>query len=245
MFKDHFSRHAGDYRRYRPGYPPELFAWLAELCAEHRCAVDCATGNGQAAAALARHFDTVVANDGSLEQLRQAERCPGVTYVVNLAERLAIADGAADFVGAAQAAHWFDFEPYHAEVRRVLKPGGVVALWTYQRCTSLPAIDAVLEHFRTTVMAPWWPPERAYVESAYQTLPFPFAEIAAPEFAIETRWSLAALLGYVSSWSSVQRCRTALGTDPLVSLEQELAGLWPRDRDLVLRWPISLRVGRC
>jgi hypothetical protein len=55
-FKDHFSRQSQAYSRYRPGYPPELIAWVAAQAPDRRLAVDCATGNGQAAVALAPVF---------------------------------------------------------------------------------------------------------------------------------------------------------------------------------------------
>jgi ubiquinone/menaquinone biosynthesis C-methylase UbiE len=95
-----------------------------------RLAVDCATGSGQAAVALAEHFAAVLAVDASSSQLTRAQPHPRVYYAASLAERLPAPDGSADLVTAAQAAHWFDFERFHAECRRVLAPGGVVAVWT-------------------------------------------------------------------------------------------------------------------
>ena len=71
--KDHFSGHAACYQQFRPNYPEELFAYLASLCPNHRLAWDCATGNGQAAVALARHFDSVIATDLSTSRsIRQS-----------------------------------------------------------------------------------------------------------------------------------------------------------------------------
>ena len=62
-FQDHFSAKADAYARYRPDYPAALFAWLRSLVSERRRAWDCATGNGQAALALAEHFDEVIATE--------------------------------------------------------------------------------------------------------------------------------------------------------------------------------------
>ena len=42
-FEDHFSQSAQEYARYRPSYPPELFAYLASLCTSHQLAWDCGT----------------------------------------------------------------------------------------------------------------------------------------------------------------------------------------------------------
>ena len=126
-FKDHFSRQSAAYSRYRPGYPPELIEWVASQAPDRRIAVDCATGSGQAALELSGRFETVVALDGSLSQLRHATVAPNVSYVAALAERLPLHDRSVSLVAAAQAAHWFDFERFHAECRRVLVAGGVVA----------------------------------------------------------------------------------------------------------------------
>ena len=59
-FKDLFSRQSADYARFRPTYPPVLFAWLAAQAPARRLAVDVGTGNGQAAVALAAHFERVI-----------------------------------------------------------------------------------------------------------------------------------------------------------------------------------------
>ncbi|HEC06250.1 MAG TPA: SAM-dependent methyltransferase, partial [Thiolapillus brandeum] len=34
-FKDYFSDASGDYSRYRPDYPAELFGWLASVSRQH------------------------------------------------------------------------------------------------------------------------------------------------------------------------------------------------------------------
>lgn len=130
-FKDHFSAQSDAYSRYRPGYPPELITFVAACAPGRALAVDCATGNGQAAVALADHFERVVAVDASRAQIEKAAVHPRVEYVCTAAEQLPIADEAADLVVAAQAAHWFDFDRYYTECRRVLRPGGAFAAWTY------------------------------------------------------------------------------------------------------------------
>lgn len=245
-FKDHFSAQSAAYRRYRPGYPPALIEFVAGCSPGRALAVDCATGNGQAAVALAAHFERVVAVDASRAQLAQARPHPGVEYVCAPAEGLPLAAGIVDLVAAAQAAHWFDFARFHAECRRVLAPGGVVAVWTYEKFRIDPRIDAVVDRFYTQTVGPWWPPERRYVEQGYRTLPFPWREIATPAFHLETRWDLDTVMGYLATWSSVQRYRDAHGgRDPLPELREALAAVWPVDgSERLVAWPIHLRVGR-
>ncbi len=244
-FKDHFSRQSADYSRFRPGYPPALVEWIASRAPGRTLAVDCATGNGQAAVALAAHFDDVLAVDGSLAQLERATPHPRVRYERAMAEQLPVADGSVALVAAAQAAHWFDFARFHAECRRVLQPGGVIAVWTYEKFRATPALDAAIDRFYDDVVGEFWPPERRYVEERYRTLPFPWAEEQAPEFGLETDWSLEQVQGYLASWSAVQRYKDANGgTDPLPALVAELATLWPVGDTVRLNWPVHLRLGR-
>ena len=243
-FKDHFSRQSAAYRRYRPAYPPELLEFVAARSPDRRLALDCATGSGQAAVGLARHFDRVLALDGSASQLATAEPHERVHYVASLAERLPVRDRSVSLVSAAQAFHWFDFDRFNAECRRVLVPGGVVAVWTYEKFRVDAAVDAVVDHFYTDVVGADWPAERRYVELGYRTLPFPWQEEAAPVFVLETDWDLEEVMGYLATWSAVQRCKDQLGRDPLPDLRPQLAALWPAAGTRRLRWPIHMRVGR-
>jgi SAM-dependent methyltransferase len=244
-FKDHFSRQSAEYSRYRPGYPPALIEWLASQAPDRAFAVDCATGNGQAAIALADHFEAVLAVDGSRAQLEHAAPHPRVRYEQAMAERLPVPDASVSLVAAAQAVHWFDFDHFHAECRRVLKPGGVVAVWTYEKFRANRAVDAVMDRFYVDVIGPYWPPERRYVDEAYATLPFPWPDQPVPAFQLQTVWSLEQALGYLGSWSSVQRYKDShLGQDPLLVIAAELETLWPAGSTLRLNWPIHLRLGR-
>ena len=130
-FKDHFSSLAPAYARYRPTYPPELAAHLASVAPSRALALDLATGNGQPAIDLALHFDQVLASDASARQLAEAIAQPQVQYLRHQAECLPVKSGCADLIAVAQAAHWLNFDRFYAEARRVLRPGGVVAVWTY------------------------------------------------------------------------------------------------------------------
>ena len=243
-FKDHFSRQSAAYSRYRPGYPPELVTWIAAQAPDRRLAVDCATGSGQAAVALAAHFDCVVAVDGSQGQLRHATLHPRVAYVAATAERLPLRSRSVSLVAAAQAAHWFDFERFHAECRRVLVPGGAVAVWTYGKFRVDPQVDAVIERFYSATVGHFWPPERRFVEEGYRTLPFPWREECPPVFGLAANWDLEQVMGYLATWSAVQRYRDQAGRDPLPALREELLRAWPAGESRRLEWPIHLRLGR-
>lgn len=190
-FKDHFSGHANIYREARPTYPAELFAWLARQAPDTALAWDCGCGNSQATVALAERFAQVVGTDPSANKIAGAEARANIAYRVEPAEHSTLIDASASLVTVAQALHWFDFAPFYAEVRRVLKPGGVFAAWSYAACeVGDTAIDKVIDRLYVDLTGPYWPPESAYVYAGYRTLPFPFAEIATPSFpmrALECR----------------------------------------------------------
>lgn len=244
-FKDHFSSASNRYAAYRPDYPPALFAWLAGLCATHDLACDCATGSGQAALGLAPHFRRVVATDASAEQVRHAQPHPAIDYRVAPAEASGLPDRSVDLVTVAQAAHWFDLPRFYAEIGRVLKPGGVLALWGYGRMVLPGELDEPFLRFYAGTVGPYWPPERKLIDDAYRSLTFPFEAIAAPAFFIEVEWTLPRLLDYLSTWSAVKRYEAALGHDPLPALRAELEPLWGEANTArKLQWPLFLRVGR-
>jgi SAM-dependent methyltransferase len=242
---DHFSGHAADYAKARPGYPVELFAWLAQQCPTRHLAWDCGTGNGQAAQALAEHFQRVHATDLSAGQVAQAKPHPRIDYRVAPAETSGLQDHSCDLVAVAQALHWFCNERFYAEVRRVLKPGGLFAAWTYTLLRGEPELNAIIEDFYTSVVGPYWPPERRWVDLGYRDMPFPCADIVAPQFEIRVEWTLTSLLAYVRTWSATQRCIRETGADPCTALGECLKELWlqPETRKTIV-WPIALRCGR-
>jgi SAM-dependent methyltransferase len=243
--KDHFSGHADCYEAFRPTYPNALFEYLASLCPVHDLAWDCATGNGQAAVPLAAYFHRVIATDASAKQIEQANGPDNIQFTVAGADSAPIDDGSADLVTVAQALHWFDIPRFYAEVSRVGRPGGILAVWCYQLQAITPEIDALVHHLYSDTVGADWPPERRLVEEGYRTIAFPFEELTSPPFQMQHSWNLERLRGYLSSWSSTQRYRARTGQDPLELIEAELETAWgdpARERDVI--WPLHLRVGR-
>lgn len=243
-FKDHFSVHAADYAAARPDYPAALFQWLADRVDGHELAWDCATGNGQAAHALARHFAHVVATDASAEQIANAVPLPGVEYRVATAETPGLDRASVDLVTVAQALHWFDRPRFYDAARHVLRPGGLLAVWGYGLFTVTPPLDECIRDFYTRVVGPYWPLERRLIDERYETLDFPFREVTPPALEMERSWTLDRVLAYLRTWSAVQRYRTREGRDPLALVADDIARLWGQQAQRVVRWPLYLRVGR-
>jgi SAM-dependent methyltransferase len=242
---DHFSAHAADYAKARPTYPPELFVWLAEHGPTRDLAWDCATGNGQAAQALAGHFRRVHATDLSAGQIAQATPDPRIDYRVAPADASGLADRSCDLVAVAQALHWFCNEGFYTEVRRVLKPGGLFAAWTYTLLRGEPELDAIVQNFYINTVGAYWPPERRWVDLGYCGMPFPFDDLATPSFDIRLDWTLADFLAYLRTWSATQRCIKETGSDPCTGLGERLKEVWPNPEEKKrIIWPLALRCGR-
>lgn len=244
-FKDHFSAASADYASYRPTYPLALVDYLAGLCSVRDTALDVGCGSGQLSVLLGERFGRVIATDASARQIENAAVRANVEYRVAPAEASGLPEASVDLVTAAQAAHWFDLAAFYAEVRRVVRPGGVVALVTYGVLQADPAIDPVIQHFYRTVVGPYWPPERRHVENGYRDFPFPFEELGPPPLAIEVQWRAADLLGYAGTWSAVREAERARGTSPVDAFARDLVRSWgdPEQRRTI-RFPLSLRVGR-
>lgn len=244
-FKDHFSDASAQYAEFRPSYPEDLFAWLAGQCQETGTAWDCATGSGQAATGLAPYFRQVFASDASAEQIAHARAPSNVTFSVAPAEASGLADCSVNLITVAQAAHWFDLPAFYAEARRVLKPGGLIALFGYGRLVLPSAMDDLFQHFYSNDIGEFWPPERKFIDDQYQTLAFPFEEIAPPPFFIDVSWELPRLMAYLSTWSAVKRAWQQTGSNPLPALEQALSPLWGSPQTAKrLKWPLFFRIGR-
>jgi SAM-dependent methyltransferase len=243
MAADHFSGGAADYARFRPGYPEALFDWIAQQTSAHELAWDCGCGNGQASVPLAARYQRVVGTDLSERQISAAAPHPRIEYRTAPAEASGLPDGCCDLVIVAQALHWFDFDRFYAEAKRVLKPGGVLAAWTYQLLRGEPAIDEIFTDYYRRVLASWWPAERKWVDEGYRTLPFPFTEIAAPAFEIRLQWTLDDLLAYLRTWTATRYLAQAENRDPVLPLGEALRPAWgDGTREIV--WPIAMRVGR-
>jgi SAM-dependent methyltransferase len=245
-YADHFSRVAADYAARRPRYPHELFRYLASLAPSGRLAWDCAAGTGQASIPLADWFEWVVATDASAAMVAQADAHPKVEYRVAPAERSGLVDQSVDLVIVAQALHWLQLGAFYPEVERVLAPGGILAVWTYGiiHLDGEPT-DKIVSHFYRDVVGAFWPAERRHVESGYRTLPFPFAELTPPSFAMQVQWTLAELLGYIGTWSATERYREAMGRDPVERLASELGSHWGDPAaSRTITWPLTLRVGK-
>jgi SAM-dependent methyltransferase len=139
-----FGSVAAQYAAQRPGYPAGAVA--AVLGDRPRRVVDLGAGTGLLTGQLLAAGHDVVAVDPSAEMLAElAARLPQVQTLVGSAEAIPLPDAAVDAVVAGQAAHWFEPVGTARELRRVLRPGGVVGLLWNSRDERVPWVAALGE----------------------------------------------------------------------------------------------------
>jgi SAM-dependent methyltransferase len=242
----YFNEQAKLYAEFRPDYPAALFTFIAGLSPRRQLALDCATGNGQAAVGLAEHFDRVIAIDSAAGQIAHARPHPRIEYRVASAEESGVPDACVDVVTVTQALHWLDFDRFYREVRRVAAPGAAIVITVYgDAVLEDPKLNPMLQHYNKQIVGPYWPPERKIVDDGYRTIPFPFNELPTPQLTLERYWRLDELAGYLRSWSATVRFAKQNGRDPVTQLEDEIRALWgDSQRTRLVQWPFIIRAGR-
>lgn len=242
--KDNFSTQSSQYAKFRPRYPQALYDFLLKHVSETKTAWDCATGNGQVATELAKRFEQVYATDISEKQLANAPQLPNITYKVEQAEHTDFADDAFDLITVAQAIHWFKFDEFYAEVKRTLKPNGIFAAIGYGIMHITPEIDKVVHYLYQDILGDFWDEERKYIEDNYLNIPFPFKEIAHPDFEMTTEWNFDQLVGYLETWSALQHYIKANGDTPISLVYKDLKEAWGNVSTHQIHFPLLLKVGR-
>lgn len=239
--KDNFSRQADLYARYRPVYPEKLFDFMLEKAPGREIAWDCATGNGQTATVLGRYFKQVWATDISRKQIDHATVADNIIYSVQPAEQTDFADHSVDLVTVSQALHWFNFEKFYKEVKRVGRPGSWLAVWAYSLLKIEPDIDAIIEAYHFGTLKDYWDAERKYVDDHYANIPFPFVEITTPSFFIEYNWKLDDVQGYLYTWSALQKFIAAGNDDPIPGLIARIRPHWKQETKKIV-FPLHLKM---
>ena len=245
MAKDLFSKQSDLYARYRPTYPKELYEYILSFVKEKNTVWDCATGNGQAAVVLAAHFKKVIATDISAAQIEKATLKENIEYLVCPAESTLFADNTFDLVTVAQAYHWLKWKEFKKEVTRVCKPEAIIAIWTYNRNKiGDKKIDDTIFSFYENVTKPFWDYERKYVEELYKTVEFDYELLPVKDFETTLNWQREDMIGYISSWSAIQKYIKVNGHSPIPMIEKELINLWPKGEVKKVSFPIYLKLGK-
>jgi len=203
-------------------------------------ALDVGSGTGQAAIALCKHFSKVIALDpspGQIQQLKENKEKPGnLECVEGTAETIQLPDKSVDLITVAQAIHWFDLPRFFTQTHRLLKHGGLVAIWGYSLCKiDNEKADEVLRKFYVDTIGPYWDPQRKHIDNHYKDIipenyDYPGKAIERVDLQMTKPVDLASFMGYMETWSAVNQYKTKHPDlpSPLIqfksSLEQCLIG---------------------
>ncbi|XP_064643328.1 putative methyltransferase DDB_G0268948 isoform X2 [Lineus longissimus] len=216
------SNHAASYSKFRPSYPAELLKTILDFLGEkhpppYRHAVDVGCGTGQSTQYLAGSFQQVTGADVSEAQIEEAnknEKISNVTYKVGMDSSIPCDDNSVDLVTAAQAAHWFDFDKFYAEVDRILRPNGCLAIYGY----TVPSIvygdkteaaSQLLAEFQTNLYRRedgCASDERRSIHyNRFRCQKEPYSEnMRVDSLHFELPVTVDWIIGYLTSWSSYQ-----------------------------------------
>ena len=154
------------------------------------------------------------------------------------------ADASVDMVSVAQALHWFELERFYEEVRRVLRPNGLIAAYGYSWFYVTPALDELTNHWLIEPTRSYWSENNRLLWDGYSTVDFRFDELAPPPLAIHLSWSLDELFSYYLTWSAARRKMAEEGDGFVTAARAAFDAAWgarTQRRHVVM--PIALRLG--
>jgi SAM-dependent methyltransferase len=218
-----FARGAEAYELGRPGYPAEALEPLA--LSPELTVLDLAAGTGKLTRPLAASGARVIAIEPVAEM--RAALPASVEALGGTAEAIPLDDGSVDLVTVAQAFHWFDGDAALAEIHRVLRPGGRLALVWNRRVEDAPlnlAVDAIVDPHRKDTPTHRGEAWRAAFERT--TLFGPLEEHVFANEQVLDGDGLEARIGSISFIAALP--------------ERERAGVLERARELAADGPVTL-----
>lgn len=227
LIMNKFLHNAQEYKDNRPGYPLDLYVYLATLIPQAKLVIDCGAGSGQVACDLTQYFEGVIATELSYNLLKTAQQKTNLIYVQAAAEYLPIQSHTVDMITIGQALHWFSLNQFYSEVNRILKPNGVIAAWCYNQCIIDSKIDALINQIYSLISSPENKSvQRQYVYDHYETIPFPFKRIPTPNFELSVEWNLKELYGYIATWPGLLEYEKNTNANILSQLEEKFMTSW-------------------
>ena len=256
------TSHARLYSKYRPTYPKALLEIISCYLSRNGCgndlAVDVGCGSGQSTFQLGECFSRCVGVDISRAQVLEAQKkCEdkGVTQNFKFVEgdggNLPVDSSSVNAVTIAQAWHWLpDHGKFYSECKRVLRPGGCLAVYGYGNVQLLDnSCDALVRRFYADTLKGCWHKERVHIDNEYSEVDLPLENTERHDIEMPKSFSMSDFIGYLSTWSGYQKFTELHPTNTeLQVLEERLCKLLPQGSDseviLETRFPVFLILGQ-
>ena len=244
-----FSSRVADYVKYRPSYPPQV----VDVCRREMgltpasIIADIGSGTGLSTELFLKNGNTVYAvepNDdmrGAAEQLL-ASRYSNFRSVNGTAEATTLAAASVDFVIAAQAYHWFDKAAASREFKRILRPGGSIAIVWNDRKTDTSPLLAGYDQLLRTLGTDYKQVSKTTtsVEDLQATFGVPFRRVAFPN---EQRFDFEGLKGRAMS-ASYSPPPGHASHEPFIRGLRDLFDAHHRDGQVVFEYETEVFFGR-
>ncbi|XP_033728678.1 putative methyltransferase DDB_G0268948 isoform X2 [Pecten maximus] len=235
LFED--EEHAKVYTKYRPPYPKALYDEIENYCKglsenDLDLAIDVGCGSGQSTLPLTKFCKHVIGIDISNEQILQARKsATNIDFRVGSAEDLSSqGDGTVDLVTVGTAIHWLDRSIFMKEVERVLRPGGVLAVYTYglDILHNKEAHGLVWEDLYKKTLQDCNPGPHIHIINGLSLIELPFKDsIRLEPLLVEREVDVDFYIGFIRSWSPWQLFeKKNPKTDILTVLAQRLKALY-------------------
>lgn len=232
------------YRLGRPEYGNEIYSYIQTLLNGDSKAWDCACGTGQVSEKLSEFIDQVYATDIDLKQLECAKKKNSITYQEAGELVPFIGSNSIDLVTVGTGIHWMNQKTFYQEVDRVLKAGGVLAIWGYTGIDLHEDINEVVKEIVSTHFMPYYPENINIAFNGYKEIHLPFQEVECPNFKVKYTWDFFQLKKYFLSFSAMQLYKKVNGDDGFKLFEDQLLEAWGGDRYLKkeLTWELITKI---
>jgi ubiquinone/menaquinone biosynthesis C-methylase UbiE len=248
------EEHASIYSQARPSYPKELVDKIVKSVNSFDLAIDVGCGNGQATALFTPFFKKIFGFDVSENQIKEAKKLNSngnISFNLSLSETLPLENESVDLITVAAALHWFNIEKFFVECQRILKPGAVLAVFSYYypKISHSVKFDAKVEEV-FKFLRPYFAKQIELNEKGYKIIEFPFRQVERDIFfKNELKWKIEDLLKFIQTLSGYQTFHQTnpesnfiktLKNDFLEILKEEEHEKNPEDVEVIVNFEVTL-----
>ncbi|MEL6536603.1 MAG: class I SAM-dependent methyltransferase, partial [Bacteroidota bacterium] len=170
--------------------------------------------------------EEVIATDGNLRILEGTIPNSKISFEVGQEDTISAKSGSVDLVTVGQALHMLNLEDFYSEVRRVVRPGGVLAVWGFGIPRLGMEFDRLLNRFYSETLSGYWPAGWVHLQQRYKNIPFPFKNVMDERVEAEYYWKFEDWMSFLESWTAVRQYTKDHGGSPVEVLRPLFSQLW-------------------